>query len=194
MRTLGVAFLVLSACGGQSASSPATGGNGSGGATGEGGEGGAGNCGTSITFRVSRAQAAPPYCPGRSTGCAIDWLSITSASGEIVQRDDYCRVPCSSCESLGCPAICFIAAPILESQQQTWDGTEFTADTCGSGIGCLRPICAPAGRYVAEICGYPQPEGAGTSCSTEPSAAAECVQIPFDVPGSAVLEAVLGGP
>jgi hypothetical protein len=121
-------------------------------------------------------------------------LSISSSTGAILTIDKPCQADCSTCEPIGCPAIC--AAPTAmkaEGEQRAWTGTYYASSTCGSGMSCAALACAPPGHYTAKMCAY-----AATGDRTAPFCNAgqipTCATVEFDWPpigGSATVTGVI---
>ena len=64
---------------------------------------------------------------------------------------------------MACPIVCAPAQELTTAgATQTWNGTYYLSGTCGAqSMACLSPQCAPAGRYAAHICGFPNPAPGG---------------------------------
>jgi hypothetical protein len=89
---------------------------------------------------------------------------------------------------MACPIVCAPAQELTTAgATQTWNGTYYLSGTCGAqSMACLSPQCAPAGRYAAHICGFPNPAPeAGYGCGQSTSSTnTTCVDVPFDYPSS----------
>ena len=148
-----------------------------------------GELGPTLTFVM---KAPGGYCAGRPSGCDATWLSILDADGHALPLSSNCTAECSSCEPLGCPAICPIPSPVpSEGASGAWEGRIFAPSTCtmaqGGSLSCVDPQCAPAGTYVARMCAFP---GKGGDAGSEPCDLASndvkvtCVDVPFEWPSS----------
>lgn len=169
-----------------------------GGATSTGGSvgtGGATAClNSTITFQVNRAPGnTTVWCLGQPGSCSSQWLTISRQSGDLT-LSGMCRTPCDTCQFMACPIVCSPAQDLTTAgATQTWNGTYYLSGTCGGygsksaqSTACLSPQCAPAGRYSAHICGFPNPApdasfGCGQSTS---STNTTCVDVPFDYPSN----------
>jgi len=169
-----------------------------GGSTGPGGSTGTGDAGacldSTVTFQVNRAPGnATVWCLGQPGSCSSDWLTISSQSGDLT-LSGMCRTPCDTCQFMACPIVCAPAQELTTAgATQTWNGTYYLSGTCGGygsksaqSTACLSPQCAPAGRYAAHICGFPNPAPeAGYGCGQSTSSTnTTCVDVPFDYPSS----------
>jgi hypothetical protein len=70
--------------------------------------------------------------------------------------------------------------------QLDWDGSSYTASTCGANVGCYEKTQVPAGHYIARMCGTPgkvDNADAGFQASCVASGPLACVDVPFDYPG-----------
>jgi hypothetical protein len=150
-----------------------------------------------ITFVLRRAAgSATTYCVGAPNSCSHDWLSIIGPGGSSFPIDKPCQTECSTCEPVGCPAIC--AAPTAmkqEGEQRTWSGTYYAASTCGSGSACVGPACVSAGRYTARMCAYAEADMGQTAPFCNAVQTPTCVSVDFDWPppgGSGTLTGVIG--
>lgn len=149
----------------------------------------------SIHFRfVSTSNHA--YCIGAPSTCTVEWLSIRRYyGGETLPLDNTCLGSCSSCETVGCPALCAAPAHLAATgQERTWDGAYYPVGTCGDGgTICADRACAERGRYIARMCAYRDLAATpGAFCS--PTSTASCVEREFDWPpetGTAEITGVL---
>ena len=162
------------------------------------------NCSTgTVTFELRLAPGAggTTYCLGPPTSCTgAAWLSIRPASGgDALSLDTGCVADCNDCQPVACSDIC--ATPLALGDggaNSSWDGTYYTRSTCGAALDCVSDECAPAGNYIASLCGFPEaadasPTGGECNGATPPT----CVDVPFAWPppsGSAVVVGELGGP
>jgi len=179
--------------GGVTAAGGATGGTiRTGGAISTGGSTGTGDASacldSTVTFQVNRAPGnATVWCLGQPGSCSSDWLTISSQSGDLT-LSGMCRTPCDTCQFMACPIVCAPAQQLTTAgATQTWNGTYYLSGTCGAqSMACLSPQCAPAGRYSAHICGFPNPAPeAGYGCGQSTSSTnTTCVDVPFDYPSS----------
>ena len=66
-----------------------------------------------------------------------------------------------------------------------WDGSIFKTSTCGANVSCTDRITAPAGKYIARVCGTPgklDTPDAGLQSKCVASGAEVCVDVPFELP------------
>ncbi|MGH7440014.1 MAG: hypothetical protein ACRENE_30355 [Polyangiaceae bacterium] len=188
-----------------------SGGGGSGGGTeggstssGGGGSSGGSGGGTCLTGTVDFALHLSPaatttYCLGPSGGCSGGaWLTILPADGGTELSQIMGCVPtCSSCQPVACSNLC-IATPALGDGgvHTTWDGTYLEHTTCGASLACTNDECAPAGSYVARMCGYPEAADASVGFPCTSSTTPTCIDMPFTWPpatGTVTVEATIGG-
>jgi len=188
-RIVALGTLVLSACG--SSTNPGS-------AAGTGGAASATCSNGSVTFQVvPAAKESALWCMGAPGGCSSTWLSIRDSAGDMAIANN-CGTPCDTCQTLGCPNLCQVPSELdTAGLTQTWDGTYFTAGTCGaSATSCLDQHCATAGSYTAEICGFANPApDAGLGCTGAASTTPlTCVEKPFDFPASAPIVVTMPAP
>jgi len=153
----------------------------------------------SVTFTLRAAPGSPTtYCLGAPGSCTAEWLSILTAGGESLSRVYGCVPDCSNCSPVAppCPITCAIPSPLGDAGAHiSWDGTFVEHLTCGASLACTRNACAPAGNYIARMCGYPEtpdassvlPECLGSSMPT-------CADVPFVWPppsGTSSVEGVI---
>lgn len=162
------------------------------------------NCPTgTVTFELRLAPGAggTTYCLGPPTSCTdSEWLSIRPASGGDALSQVFGCVPdCNDCQPVACPDICAIASALGDGgMSRSWNGTYYTHTTCGASLDCASNERAPAGNYVATLCGFPEaadasPTGGECNGATPPT----CVDVPFAWPppsGTAVVVGEIGGP
>jgi hypothetical protein len=196
MRGFILSAVLLVGCGGQ-ASQQGSGGTATGGSSANGGAAGTTDCGAPINF-VLTAPASVPYCIGRPSSCDNTWLTIGRDNGLPITTFLGCgTTPCDSCQGIGCTLDCPISSPLPPAGvQSSWDGKIWLdGATCGSGLACSRSVCAPAGHYIAHMCGYELVSGDGGvfGCESGASATPTCVDVPFDVPPGATVKGVLPG-
>jgi hypothetical protein len=186
--------------------------DGAGGTTPEGGtgssEGGpdSGGPGTCLTGAVNfELQLAPgaggtTYCLGPSGSCSGNsWLSILTADGgDALSQDMGCVADCTDCQPVACDNLCAIASPLGDAgAHMTWNGTYLQQTTCGTAsLACTNSECAPAGNYIARMCGYSPSADAGSqlpACVT--ASTPTCIDVPFVWPppsGTSTVQAELG--
>jgi hypothetical protein len=162
------------------------------------------NCPTgTVTFELRLAPGAggTTYCLGPPTSCTdSEWLSIRPASGGDALSQVFGCVPdCNDCQPVVCPNICAIASALGDGGvSRSWNGTYYTHATCGASLDCASNECAPAGNYVATLCGFPEAADASpTRGECNGATPPTCVDVPFAWPppsGSAVVVGELGGP
>jgi hypothetical protein len=151
----------------------------------------------SVSFEIQGAPGAPSYCLGAAAGtCASPWLEIRPAGGGAsLGLEMPCKPLCSDCQPVGCPANCGAASRLGDAgAETTWNGTYFASGTCGAGLACASPACAPAGDYIATFCGYAEPADA-SALGCMGSSTATCTETPFTWPppaGSPPVRGVLG--
>jgi hypothetical protein len=181
------------------------GGAGAGGATnGTGGMGGAAGAGQpnvtctvgTVQFHVVAASGtdfcAHPACGMPDVG-ANPVVSVKPVGGKTMPMSGPCV---STCDCLFHACTCPAPQRLGSGQTFAWDGTFLASQTCGTGglaVACYDKQCAPAGKYVATICAYPAPADAGANgCPIVVGAAVPtCVDVPFDYPSTATIEATL---
>jgi hypothetical protein len=133
------------------------------------------------------AASGESFCAGGSgAGCASDWVTVRPAGGgDALPLEAPCVTACNVCMPVACPALC--AAPTevpAGGIMRSWDGTYFASGTCGAGLSCATASCAPAGHYIATMCGYAKtgPDASVGSCRGVSTAT--CTDVPFDWPPS----------
>jgi hypothetical protein len=108
-----------------------------------------------------------------------------------------CGTNCSDCIPMGCPAICALPSPLTTTPTTlVWNGADWLGGTCGANVSCERNTCAPAGRYTATMCAYPNPGTGQSGCAMSGTQTPTCKDFAFDWPpatGSAVVSWVIGG-
>ncbi len=153
-----------------------------------------------VSFDLHLASGATTtYCLGPSGGCAGNqWLSILPADGGTELSQVMGCVPtCSSCQPVACSNLCIITEALGDAgAHTTWDGTYLEHTTCGASVACTNGRCAPAGDYMARMCGYPETTDASFGANCTGSQTPTCVDVPFTWPptsGSATVEGTIGG-
>jgi hypothetical protein len=188
-------------CGGATTGGPADAGSpatstGAGGSSGTGGSGTGGNGGTAgictagaTAFHMSAASGNDAdYCVGLQ--CSAVWMTISSLDGVEMPIAVPCETPCTTCQPIGCPALCIAPQPMKAGGERiTWDGTFWEASTCGSNTACRQHACAAPGRYKVKMCAAPRTSDAGPFCM--PGATPTCAELEFDYPSPATVEGVL---
>jgi hypothetical protein len=155
-----------------------------------------------VTFEVQTAPGSPTrYCLGAPDSCSANWLTIRPASapadgGAALNLGSGCETQCGNCQPVACANLCAVPTALGDGgAQQTWDGTYSASGTCGAGMACISPACAPPGNYVATFCGYAaSPDASAFECAG--SSAPTCMDKPFAWPpaaGSAPVQGFLGG-
>jgi hypothetical protein len=81
----------------------------------------------------------------------------------------------------------------VKTMEFKWDGAAVSQSTCGNKMTCYQPGFVKAGHYVARMCAtpgtiIPSDGGLPTCTATGP---VECVEVPFDIPGSSTVEGTL---
>jgi hypothetical protein len=185
--------------GGGSTDGP-SGGSSSGGGAIDGG--GPGICLTgTVSFELNLGTGATgsKYClgpPGSCTGG--EWLSILSADGGTSFSQVMGCVPtCSDCQPVACSNLCIITPALGDAgAHTTWDGTYLEHTTCGASVSCTNQKCAPAGDYIARMCGFPENVDASFGAECQGSTTPTCIDVPFVWPppsGTSVVQGDLGG-
>jgi hypothetical protein len=161
----------------------------------DGGTGDAAQASWMVVLRLSRlAPSCGPVCPGGGH------VSIRTLDGRpLVTRlqpgDPLCSDGCERWIATvrNCDAV-------PSSDSLAWDGTvyaqtTFSEATCAVrgavGLACYQPSRASAGRYLAHMCAVrctsmTTAEGL-PSCSA--TGAEDCIDVPFEFPGPALVEA-----
>ncbi|MGH7270439.1 MAG: hypothetical protein ACREJ3_08410 [Polyangiaceae bacterium] len=142
----------------------------------------------SVVFRMS----VPPGSQISLPGAECNWLSVSCESGKPLDTSirASANLDCRDCASSSPIAYgCFLTLAGDGGQStfdQAWNGRYYTVGTCGSVPipynQCSLPQCAPAGTYVATMCGC-TPADSGSECKQA------CVTVPFDYPTN---ETVIG--
>jgi hypothetical protein len=141
-----------------------------------------------VTFNVRpSATSGKQYCG--AGGCGSEWFTIHPVGGgPALPIDGGCVTMCADCEPIACAIECPVATVLSPTgATREWDGTLYPPSTCGpSALACVGTSCAAPGKYVATMCGRPQPASdaayplctSATTTSTTPT----CVDVPFDWP------------
>jgi hypothetical protein len=167
-------------------------------------DGGAGEGGACVTGSITFALHAAPgssnrFCLGGPGSCSSEWLSIhPMGSSSALTIDAPCEAKCGDCQPVACTALCAAPNPLGPSgAQRMWDGTFFAQSSkCGATNSCYDTSCAPAGHYVATMCGYPNQGGDASIPPCSPGMTPTCVDVDFDWPppaGSPDVSGTLGG-
>jgi hypothetical protein len=159
-----------------------------------------------VNFAMQLAPGASgtTYCLGAPGSCTgADWLSIYPAGGSADGGDDLsmvmgCVPDCASCQPVGCPLLCALPPALGDAgAQMSWNGAYYQHTTCGASLACTNNECAPAGNYVARMCGFPQPADAGSAVlECVGSGTPACVDVPFVWPppsGTELVQGTIGG-
>jgi hypothetical protein len=133
-------------------------------------------------------------------------IGFSTESGEplSVTTTGWCPQDCS-CTYQPCPLIpthTCVGPPTgvaITKVEGSWDGAYFESSTCGDGTACTSGNYVPPGRYVAWLCATPgtvtETDGAPGNAPPTPTCTAtgpeECVQVPFDIPGTRLIEVTL---
>ena len=114
---------------------------------------------------------------------------LTAAGQPITFSVSGCTTTCSStCQPVFCPVGLCIAphGTMFTGTTIDWDGSSYTSSTCGMNVPCNQKNQAPAGHYIARMCGTPgkldNPDG-GFQANCVATGAQVCVDVPFDYPG-----------
>jgi hypothetical protein len=186
------ATAMATACGGATSTPSTDGGSGSGG--GSGADGSVSCALGTVTFHLSAASGmSSDWCVGLH--CTSEWVTVTGAlSSRPFPLSQGCTAECGACQPIGCPALCLAPQTMMpDGERLTWDGTFWEDRTCGSSqLACRAKTCALPGRYVAEMCAAPARPMQGPAGFCNAALDAErCVQVPFDFPGTPVVEGIL---
>jgi hypothetical protein len=133
----------------------------------------------SLAPAYANAHACAPYSgPPLPPPSSPDPSSSSCVDCSTCQDFDWCAgMPCPVGPSF---------LPLDVTVPMTWDGRYFGSSSCGSpATSCATPVCAPPGRYGAQLCALPALPG---YCPQEPPFA--CVTAMFDYPptGPAILK------
>jgi hypothetical protein len=201
--------LVLEGCGSKAPQTGDGGAAAAGGAGGEGGTGGMSDAGAvggrsgdggvspgtvTLRFVLPASQAFCDEACGPTTH-----IEILTSTGQLVPTAmPFCFTSCAAdCKPVSCPVggACLPHGIAATGDQISWDGSSYPMSTCGTGTSCYAPRFVSPGQYVARMCATPgvltSSDGGVTSCSA--TGATECVDVPFDFPGQAVVEGMLAG-
>jgi hypothetical protein len=150
-----------------------------------------GDCAESTTITLTLdVPADKPYCD-QTMGCTSPThFQILNAAGQpIAFSQPFCQTMCTtSCQPVFCPLGVCIAphGTMFTGASISWDGSVYPASTCGMNVPCYTKMQAPAGKYVARMCGTPgkldNPD-AGFQANCVASGPQVCVDVPFDYPG-----------
>ena len=129
------------------------------------------------------AGSTTTYCLGAPGSCTSDWLSILAADGgESLSLVYGCVPDCSNCQPVPCPLLCEIPSPLGPAGAHiSWDGRFVEHLMCGASLACARTVCAPAGNYIARMCGYPEAPDASSALQQclRSSSTPTCTDVPF---------------
>jgi hypothetical protein len=146
-----------------------------------------------VTFAMQKvAGSADSFCIGAPGACSNQWLTIIGPDRPEGTIDTPCRPDCTSCQPVGCPALCPAPTPMQgQGVDRTWDGTWFASSTCGAATACSARSCAAPGRYIARMCAYRNLEPASIgNCS--PASTPTCTDVEFDWPPATTGQTVQG--
>ena len=169
----------------------------------------AGSCGTGVvTFRLDPGNG--PWEYSISGDEEPNWLALFSTSGMPLYTapSELATLDCSTCLQPWAIPIGYGTADLGDAgTEETWDGLFFAPDDAGTcskapggpyGSGCVTPVCAPPGPYVAFMCacGSGAPASSGLPSSYAYAVAActnpTCVRVPFEYPSPAVVVGTMG--
>jgi hypothetical protein len=107
----------------------------------------------------------------------VGWLQVGGGSDAFGFQHPYLPAECATCRVRTFAGACWGTAVVpSDGVTQSWDGTFYATDTCGSDASaCVAKECAPPGQYIARMCAYP--------CEAA-SCQATCVTVPFALPAS----------
>jgi hypothetical protein len=194
-----------SAGGSSSGGTPTTGGAlGAGGASGNGGSGGAAGASSGTVNLVLEIAGSTTYCDNIDGGCGVPLgvthITIADAARRPISTSSFlCGVECSTCIMLPCPGApggpsgCGFSQP-FSGTTVAWDGSYTATSICGANVACYEKRYAPPGQYTATMCATPghmalTDAGEDVCINTGP---VECVEVPFDYPGSGTVKGTLG--
>lgn len=146
---------------------------------------------TPVTFVMLVATSGGArYCADPPDGCSgADWLTLLPAGGTPITIDSTCTPDCGVCQPVACPAVCAAPSEVPDTgERRMWSGNEFVSGRCGPAgtTACVDRSCAPAGSYVARMCGYAEiASGPSTGACTAATTMPTCVDVPFDWPAAA---------
>jgi len=144
------------------------------------------------------------YCLSAPGSCGTTyWLSIVTADGgQALGMDHNCVADCTSCQPVSVPCGGACAAALLLGDggtHATWDGTYVQSGECGAKkLTCVNSSCAPAGSYIARMCGYAATPNEATPVGpwcTSSSSTPTCADVPFFWPppsGNARVQGEIG--
>lgn len=188
-RALLLVTVLLVGCGATGATGDGHGGSGSGGVGAGAGAGESGGDGTdaqaatcphgTVSFQLDAAPGQPLYAQEAYPLCAnLNWLKIFDTTG-VEQTFIFPgnSVDCSSCRPTAWSQICTTTSKSpVDSATAQWTGRRYVSGACGSaGTTCALGACAPAGDYIARMCG---------SSGTAPDAPRTCIEVQFTYPTS----------
>jgi hypothetical protein len=150
-----------------------------------------GACAASTTITLTLdVPADKPYCDQTMACAAPTHFQILNAAGQPVAFSmPFCSTMCMpNCLPVACPLGVCIAphGTMFTGAQMNWDGSVYTMSTCGMNVGCYNKSQAPAGKYIARMCGTPgkldNPD-AGFQANCVASGPQVCIDVSFDFPG-----------
>ncbi len=123
---------------------------------------------------------------------SVNWFSVSSAAGNALQivpptadigQALYWAPSCSAGASLDVVPLFGQQSVGASGMDGIWNGTAYsTTSTCTQAqygaVPCGDVLCAPAGKYVVKMC----------ASTSDPNAPPQCVSVPFDFPGTPVVE------
>jgi hypothetical protein len=149
-----------------------------------------------VTFDLRPAAGSPKtYCLGAPGSCVGGWLSILTADGsESLSLVHGCVPDCSDCQPVSCPLVCVAPLALGDAGVHlSWDGRFVEHLTCGASVACAHPACAPAGHYVARMCGYSElAEASSMTPTCQGSPTPTCTDVPFAWPPPSGASSVVG--
>jgi hypothetical protein len=151
-----------------------------------------------VTLRLV-LPASRSFCD-QVNGCAAPThIAIVTTSGQAITTDvASCTPQCSGqCQPLFCGSCLPPHGEALTTEYVfTWDGATYSTSTCGAGVMCYQTQFVPGGHYIARMCATPgnvTTADGGLSSMCTATGPAECVDVPFDLPGPSPVEGKLGG-
>jgi len=148
-----------------------------------------------VTLRLN----VPPsrsFCD--QTCGAAQHITILTLDAQRVPTDvPFSAAMCGDCQPVASPVggACLLTGVAVTGAEVRWDGRSYPLSTCGAGVTCYQPTFVPAGQYVAHMCATPgtldKPAGQPPVCTA--TAATECIDVVFDLPGKDVVEGALSG-
>ena len=140
-----------------------------------------------VTLKLTTSTPSA-YCLKSCGG----FVSIVTADNQPFASlsTDPCslQVLCSTCSVPVCTDL--YCGPVVMSNgsaSTAWWGAYTEASTCGQNVACSHGRCTTSGHYIARFCAT----AASSSGSCDSTGAQTCIDVPFDFPTTATVQAVL---